>query len=134
MIPDAEGSVAFSARVGRVNRLLSLAVVCVLLGSCSGQASNGGSKPAPTAELAGAAIPTRQPVIVVNKDTKRVLGRLDILPHCVTYSVAGVAQEKCIDTWTPGPDLAPQLQQQSVAVRACWNPIRIGEPLPDCWR
>lgn len=122
-----------------MKRLLSLALLCVLLASCTGGASSAEveklRKDVEALKAATTAVPTPQPILVVNKDTKPIPGRFDVLPYCVTYSVAGVAQERCRDTWTPGgPNLAPELQQQSAAVRACWNPIRVGDPLPDCWR
>lgn len=86
-------------------------------------------------------------IIVVGKRTRvedmillpdsagRIVG--NVVPYCVTYTIAGATQEKCIDA--PAYDDAdradPQMVAQGVLVRDCWaRQTEIGELLADCWR
>ena len=65
------------------------------------------------------------------------------VPTCVTYQVAGVTRETCrnqlflvpwADAGAAGKSAQEDFAKTNAAIQACWNPIKLGDALPDCWQ
>ena len=79
--------------------------------------------PAPEPEPTWIVLARERPVI-------RVVGQGVILEACITYTSPAGEQTRCGITRLG--DQSPNAEM--LAIGACYDEARIGDPLPDCWR
>lgn len=57
-----------------------------------------------------------------------------VIPYCVTYTLGSTTQELCHDLVNYTDATPAYLEAQNKFILDCFNPIAIGDVLPDCWR
>lgn len=62
-------------------------------------------------------------------------------PFCVRYRLAGTATERCLTATyylgappTPSNEFWTPLLETTKRIIDCYNSVKVGDPLPDCWR
>ena len=90
-----------------------------------------------------AATPAVEQPIVLNRLVKPLeqQGYVGTQPFCVTYRLAGTSTERCrTATYYLGSGPVPDnefwkgLLDTTKRINDCYNAVRVGDVLPDCWR
>ena len=92
------------------------------------------------AAASATATPVKESVVVLAKNigtfTKNPLGDgIDFLQFCASVRIAGATQDVCkAKAASSVRPLTDANLATNSAISVCWDAIKFGEQLPDCWR